>query len=144
MTCARRKSRNVLIINYLNIFHFSHVFTCDMIQSHKSGRRSRTRTAGEGGLSLVFASRAAVPHPAPICVIQHHQYRVGIGLLQNKTVQGERTTPHELQRLPFCNPPPLINPLAGPYKAYPLPRWKGKVSTSNYERPFRGFRCRLR
>ena len=32
--------------------------------SRFSNYRSRMRTAGEGGLSLVFASRAAVPHPA--------------------------------------------------------------------------------
>ncbi len=32
--------------------------------SRFSNYRSRMRTAGEGGLTLVFASRAAVPHPA--------------------------------------------------------------------------------
>ena len=47
-------------------------------------------------------------------------------------------------RLQFCNPLPLINPLARSYKAYLPARWKGKVHTSNSNRPLKGLRCRLR
>ena len=73
------------------------------------------RTAGEGGLSPFFASRAAVPHPV--------------------TVDGSQWQ--------FCNPPLRANPVAGPCRAHLPARWKEKVYTSNVERPRRGFRLRL-
>ena len=41
--------------------------------SRFSKYRSRMRTAGERGLSLVFASRAAVPHPASVRDLPHRR-----------------------------------------------------------------------
>ena len=46
------------LITYLVTAH------CKSRRNATSGHRSRMRTAGEGGLSPVSASRAAVPHPA--------------------------------------------------------------------------------
>ncbi len=46
-------------------------------------------------------------------------------------------------RWQFCNPPSRVNSVAGPYRAHLPARWKGKVSTSNGERPLMGFRWQL-
>ena len=73
----------------------AHMFYRHMIQSHRSGRRNRMRTAGEGGLSSVFASRAAVPHSVAVdyktCWLDENVTCFKTGIAENRGIVLQST-----------------------------------------------------